>query len=587
VTHPQMDLPADYLPPGHDSTFPHHSSYGATKLQAEQSALRRHMPGRLGVCALRMPMIFGIDDPLVVAPLLSGALDRVPDMPGPPLVEFCYVENAAAAHVAALAALIGEEEEKEEEVATSSCRPRVGGRAFNVTNGDAPQSAFALWDALARKAAIRQRELGCPPPHLKPLRRLPFGLLLGLACASEFVFALCCGHVPRRRATFWNLTRASLRLSCTTVTQSLAETQRDLGWTPEFTTLQAFDHMLRGWRPGRADISDPLTATSAEPPAKLPAASAELPAASAELPAASAELPAASSPPPMSGHACSHCTTISHAPIRCPCHGAWYCGVACQRAHWSAHKLPHQHLVDRKLLGLPPADDVELQDQLNPDCPVCMQPMPANNRKGSFRTCCGQALCADCDARAISAAGDMAMRCPFCREPGARTGADTFARLNKLVARNPENERALSHLADCYRMGDGVARDMDEARCLYEKASALGDAGAAVGLGEMYAQGNGVTADLDESRRYFELAISRGSIVAIHNFGISRVLAGYHAEAKSLFIRAAARGYEDSTRSLQIMRMQNQGVSEAEVAAANRACARATAESAAGLLISR
>jgi len=249
VTHPQMDLPADYLPPGHDSTFPHHSSYGATKLQAEQSALRRHMPGRLGVCALRMPMIFGIDDPLVVAPLLSGALDRVPDMPGPPLVEFCYVENAAAAHVAALAALISEEEEKEEEVATSSCRPRVGGRAFNVTNGDAPQSAFALWDALARKAAIRQRELGCPPPHLKPLRRLPFGLLLGLACASEFVFALCCGHVPRRRATFWNLTRASLRLSCTTVTQSLAETQRHLGWTPEFTTLQAFDHMLRGWRP--------------------------------------------------------------------------------------------------------------------------------------------------------------------------------------------------------------------------------------------------------------------------------------------------------------------------------------------------
>ena len=231
--------------------------------------------------------------------------------------------------------------------------------------------------------------------------------------------------------------------------------------------------------------------------------------------------------------------------------------------------------MDRKLLGLPPADDIELQGQLNPDCPVCMQPMPANNRRGSFRSCCGQSLCRACDDRAIDAAGDLAMRCPFCREPGARTGSDTVARLNKLVARNPQNERALSQLGDCYLKGDGVARDVNEARRLYEKASALGDAGAATSLGEIYAEGNGVAADLDESRRYFELAIARGSIVAIHNFGVSLVMAGYHAEAKTLFIRAAARGYDDSTRSLKIMHIQNQGVSEAEVAAARRACARA------------
>lgn len=243
VAYSQADLPADYLPPGFaDGTFPYHSSYGATKLEAERSALARDRPG-FRVCALRMPMIFGLEDPMVVAPLLSGLLDRVPDVAGAPLVEFCYVENAAAAHVRALQALM--EHKPSNKGATA---PRIGGRAFNVTNGDKAQSAFALWDSLARKAASRQKALRRPLPHIKPLKRLPFAALFVVACISELVFALCCGHVPRRRATFWNLTRASLRLSGTTVTQSMVATREELGFVPEFSTLEAFDHMLLQWK---------------------------------------------------------------------------------------------------------------------------------------------------------------------------------------------------------------------------------------------------------------------------------------------------------------------------------------------------
>ena len=197
--------------------------------------------------------------------------------------------------------------------------------------------------------------------------------------------------------------------------------------------------------------------------------------------------------------------------------------------------------------------------------------MPANNRAGSYRTCCGQSLCAKCDAGVVFGGPDV---CPYCRAPGAKTGAETFARLKALIDKNPENKKALSHLGDSYKRGDGVKADINEARRLYERAVALGDAGAAVGLAEIYAQGLGVTADAAEARRYYELGIELGSVVAVHNLGIFLVMNGNETEAKTYFIRAAARGYADSVNSLTIMQRAQQGVNDAEVAAARRMCQR-------------
>ena len=256
VQESQTNLPADYLPPGYASgTFASGSSYSTTKLAAEQTALSLDASG-FRVCALRCPMIFGLDDPLVVAPILRGELDRVPDMGANVHVEFVYVENAAAAHCCALAALLREVARDEmaagkaaaQDAPPSSERPCVSGRAYNVTNGDAPMPSFELWQQLVLKAIERQKQLGRPKPHLRPLRSLPYGLLFVVACVAEAVFALCCSRVPKRRHTFWNLTRASLRLSGTSVTQSLEATRRDLGFVPEFSTLQAFDHMMASWQ---------------------------------------------------------------------------------------------------------------------------------------------------------------------------------------------------------------------------------------------------------------------------------------------------------------------------------------------------
>ena len=192
-----------------------------------------------------------------------------------------------------------------------------------------------------------------------------------------------------------------------------------------------------------------------------------------------------------------------------------------------------------------------------------MTPMPANVRRKSFRSCCGQSLCLECDAHVVIRGVDS---CPYCRAPGAATSSETVARLRTLIERNPDNKKALSILGDHYKKGDGVEADCAEARRLYERAAALGDPGGTVELGLLYAQGCGVPVDAAEARRYFERAIELGSTVAMHNLAVLLDINGDHAEAKPLFIRAAARGYRDSVSDLEAM----PGVTGAELAAVGR-----------------
>ncbi|OEU06735.1 hypothetical protein FRACYDRAFT_253488 [Fragilariopsis cylindrus CCMP1102] len=95
-------------------------------------------------------------------------------------------------------------------------------------------------------------------------------------------------------------------------------------------------------------------------------------------------------------------------------------------------------------------------------------------------------------------------------------------------------------------------------------------------LGDMYEQGiYGVGVDLAKSRGFFELSISQGEIVAIHNFAISLTMRGEHAEAKTKFIEAAARGFEGSIDCLRMMEEERTGVSNIEIQAAARLCQRA------------
>jgi hypothetical protein len=64
------------------------------------------------------------------------------------------------------------------------------------------------------------------------------------------------------------------------------------------------------------------------------------------------------------------------------------------------------------------------------------------------------------------------------------------------------------HLADLYRDGRGVARDMTQAVTLYRKAAELGDAGAQGTLGILYSVGMGIQQDYIEAYFWLDLAAS-------------------------------------------------------------------------------
>jgi nucleoside-diphosphate-sugar epimerase len=144
----QADLPVDFVPPEINPQtglgFPFFSSYSATKFRSERMALAANSPSEgFRTIAVRLPMIFGLQDPMIVAPLFRGEREIVPEGKGA-LVEFVYVENAAEMHTECLYSLL----EEESSSGLLKRDVRVSGRAFNVTNGDAPREADVVWNDL-------------------------------------------------------------------------------------------------------------------------------------------------------------------------------------------------------------------------------------------------------------------------------------------------------------------------------------------------------------------------------------------------------------------------------------------------------
>ena len=242
----QSDLASDFIPPEIDrrtgTGFPFFSSYSSTKFRSERMTLAANAPGlRFRTLAVRLPMIYGLQDPMIVLPLFRGERDKVPDGSGA-LVEFVYVKNAASMHIRCLYALL-----EEEERGCNTSTPRsVNGRAFNVTNGDIPRQATEIWNDLIHKINKKNENESKSKSQSKipEMQNIPYGVMYGVACITESIFALCCGHVPARRNPVWNLTRASLSLSCTTVTQDMQDTYNVIDFTPEFSTMQSFDAMV-------------------------------------------------------------------------------------------------------------------------------------------------------------------------------------------------------------------------------------------------------------------------------------------------------------------------------------------------------
>jgi 2-alkyl-3-oxoalkanoate reductase len=221
--------PAD---PGHAR-----GRYARSKAMAELDALAADSPA-LAVLAVRPHLVWGPGDTQLVGRVVARArAGRLPVIgSGAALIDTTYVDNAAAALVAAV----------------DACGP-VHGEALVVSNGE-PRPVAEVVGRLCRAA-------GVPVPH----RRVPLGAAYAVGAAVEGFWAV----TGRRQVP--PITRFLAEQLATAHWFDQRRTRTALGWRPRVGLDEGFSR-LRAWYLGTAG---PAVAVRADrPPHPSPAAPA-------------------------------------------------------------------------------------------------------------------------------------------------------------------------------------------------------------------------------------------------------------------------------------------------------------------------
>lgn len=207
---------ADHVNAGPDlpyaPTFRTH--YAATKCEAERAVLAA---GHVDAVVLRPHLIWGPGDPFifpgVIERHMQGKLARVGD--GTNQVDITYVDNGAAAHLAALDALSG--------------GAPVAGKAFFISDGE----PITLWPFLDELFATLD---------LPPLRKhVPAGLAFAVGGMLESTYKL----LGRREEP--RMTRFAAQQVTTTHTYDMTPAREQLGYEPVISRADA-------WRLTIADL---------------------------------------------------------------------------------------------------------------------------------------------------------------------------------------------------------------------------------------------------------------------------------------------------------------------------------------------
>ena len=203
ATHPVEGLGADEVPYGEGVK----AHYATTKIIAEREALAAN-DATLAVVALRPRLIWGPNDtqilPKLVARARSGRLRLVGD--GRNLVDTTYIDNAAQAHVQALAALHP----------GAAC----AGRAYFISNGE-PWPLREVLNGLLRAA-------GAP----EVAKTLPFRVAyaIGAVCEGLWTALPLPGEPPMTRFLAEQLSTAHW--------YSMAPAARDFGYVPQVSMAE-------------------------------------------------------------------------------------------------------------------------------------------------------------------------------------------------------------------------------------------------------------------------------------------------------------------------------------------------------------
>lgn len=213
-----------------------------------------------------------------------------------------------------------------------------------------------------------------------------------------------------------------------------------------------------------------------------------------------------------------------------------YCGDLCREKHRPEHvkrcEERADELFDEKLFKPPPPRD---------DCPICMIRMPCNETL--YNECCGQTLCSGCVVAIYK--GNVGANCPYCRTPMAKTDDEVIERINKRIQAGDAD--AIDLLGSSYYSGDlGLPKDLKNAFELWMRAAELGSADANGRLADHYRSGGCVAKDLSKEWYHTQQAAMKGDRVARYNLGVAAEENGNFDRAIKHWIIAAGSGCENS-----------------------------------------
>ena len=188
----------------------HRAHYSRSKALAEQAVLAAN-DAALRTSALRPHLIWGPRDnhliPRLIARARTGRLRRVGD--GTNFVDICYVENAAAAHLAAADALT--------QASTASA---VSGRAYYISQGE-PVNCWQWIDQVLALADL--------PPVRKSIS-YPAARRLGAACEAAYRLLRLRGEPPMTRFLAAQLAKSHW--------YDISAARRDFGYEPRVSTAE-------------------------------------------------------------------------------------------------------------------------------------------------------------------------------------------------------------------------------------------------------------------------------------------------------------------------------------------------------------
>ena len=132
----------------------------------------------------------------------------------------------------------------------------------------------------------------------------------------------------------------------------------------------------------------------------------------------------------------------------------------------------------------------------------------------------------------------------------------------KRLESNANDPPAMTLIAELYRSGLGVRRDLAEAARWYRLASDRGDPQAMFALGRAYLEGAGVATDAKQARLFFEKAAERNHPGALYNLGIMETdgAVANFVKAAEFFRRASTGGDNDATYALAMFYREGTGV---------------------------